>query len=59
MKRRTMSILVMLTMAVTIALSGCSGDKGEQKSTTENKLSGNPVEGGSIKVGTVSYTHLL
>ncbi len=51
MKRRTMSILVMLTMAVTIALSGCSGDKGEQKSTTENKLSGNPVEGGSIKVG--------
>ena len=51
MKRRTMSILVMLTMAVTIALSGCSGDKGEQKSTTKNKLSGNPVEGGSIKVG--------
>lgn len=51
MKRRTMSILVMLTMAVTIALSGCSGDKGEQKSTTENKLSGNPVEGGSIRVG--------
>lgn len=51
MKRRTMSILVMLTMAVTIALIGCSGDKGEQKSTTENKLSGNPVEGGSIKVG--------
>lgn len=51
MKRRTMSILVVLTMAVTIALSGCSGDKGEQKSTTENKLSGKPVEGGSIKVG--------
>lgn len=51
MKRRTMSILVVLMMAVTIALSGCSGDKGEQKSTTENKLSGKPVEGGSIKVG--------
>lgn len=51
MKRRTRSILVVLTMAVTIALSGCSGDKGEQKSTTENKLSGKPVEGGSIKVG--------
>ena len=51
MKRRGMSILLMLTMAVTIALSGCSGDKEKQESTTENKLSGKPVEGGSIKVG--------
>lgn len=51
MKRRVTGILLVLTMAVTVALSGCSGDKERQKSTTENKLSGNPVEGGSIKVG--------
>ena len=51
MKRRVTGILLVLTMAVTVALSGCSGDKEKQKSTTENKLSGNPVEGGSIKVG--------
>lgn len=51
MKRRAMSILLMLTLAVTIALSGCSGDKEKQESAPENKLSGNPVEGGSIKVG--------
>ena len=51
MKRRVTGILLVLTMAVTVALSGCSGDKEKQKSTTENKLSGKPVEGGSIKVG--------
>ena len=53
MKRRITSILLMLTMAVSVALSGCSGDKKEPESTTENELpkSKNPVEGGSIKVG--------
>ena len=51
MKRRVTSILLMLTMAATIALSGCSGDKEKQESAPENKLSGKPVEGGSIKVG--------
>lgn len=51
MRKRAASILLVLTMAVTIALSGCSGDKGEQKSNAENKLSGKPVEGGTIRVG--------
>ena len=53
MKRRITSILLMLTMAVSVALSGCSGDKKEPESTTENELpkSKKPVEGGSIKVG--------
>lgn len=51
MKRRAAGILLMLTMAVTIALSGCSGDKEKASSNAENELSGNPVEGGSIKVG--------
>lgn len=51
MKRRAAGILLMLTMAVTIALGGCSGDKEKATSKAENELSGNPVEGGSIKVG--------
>ncbi len=53
MKRRITSILLMLIMAVSVALSGCSGDKAKPESTTENELpkSKNPVEGGSIKVG--------
>ena len=51
MKRKAAGILLVLTMAVTIALSGCAGDKDKASSKTENKLSGNPVEGGSIKVG--------
>lgn len=51
MKRRAISILLVLTMAVSIALGGCAGDKEVKESTTENKLSGNPVEGGSIRVG--------
>ncbi len=51
MKRRMTSILLVLTMAVSVALSGCSGDKNEPESTTENELSKTPVEGGSIKVG--------
>lgn len=53
MKRRVMSILLMLTMAMSVALGGCSGDKEAPESTTKNELpeSKNPVEGGSIKVG--------
>ena len=53
MKRRITSILLMLIMAVSVALSGCSGDKAKPESATENELpkSKNPVEGGSIKVG--------
>lgn len=51
MKRKVTGILLVLSMAVTIALSGCSGDKDKASSTTENKLSGNPVEGGCIRVG--------
>lgn len=51
MKRRVTSILLVFTMAVSIALTGCSGDKKETKSKTENELSGKPVEGGTIKVG--------
>ncbi|MGC4020305.1 MAG: ABC transporter substrate-binding protein [Muricomes sp.] len=51
MKRRAAHILLVLTMAASIALSGCSGDKKAAPSTESNQLSGNPVEGGSIKVG--------
>ena len=51
MKRRVTSILLVFTMAVSIALTGCSCDKKETKSKTENELSGKPVEGGTIKVG--------
>ena len=51
MKRRGIAILLMLMMFVTIALNGCSGDKEKTLSTSENKLSGNPIEGGTIKVG--------
>ena len=48
--KRHIGIVVALTMALTIALSGCSGDKKEQ-SAADNTLSGTPVEGGTIKVG--------
>ena len=51
MRRRVTSFLLVLTMAVSVALSGCSGDKKGAGSTTENELSKNPVEGGTIKVG--------
>jgi peptide/nickel transport system substrate-binding protein len=51
MKKRVTVIFGVLTLAASIALSGCSGDKKTASSTAENKLSGNPVEGGSIKVG--------
>lgn len=51
MRKRVTGILLVLTVAVTIALGGCAGDKDKASSTTENKLSGKPVEGGSIKVG--------
>lgn len=53
MKRRITSILLMLIMVVSVALSGCSGDKAKPESATENELpkSKKPVEGGSIKVG--------
>ena len=51
MKRRVAAILLVLTTAISVALSGCSGDKNEAGSATENTLSGKPVEGGSIRVG--------
>ena len=51
MKRKTWSILLVLAMTFSIALSGCSGDKKTAESTTEKELSGKPVEGGSIRVG--------
>ena len=51
MKRRMRSVLLVVTLAVSVALSGCSGDKKTTESATENELSKNPVEGGSIKVG--------
>lgn len=51
MKRRLTSILLVLTMVASIALTGCSGDKKEAESKTENQLSGKPVEGGTIRVG--------
>ena len=51
MKRKAISILLVLAMTFSIALSGCSGDKETAESTTEKELSGKPVEGGKIKVG--------
>lgn len=51
MRKRVTGVLLVLTMAVTIALGGCAGDKEKASSTTENTLSGKPVEGGSIRVG--------
>ncbi len=51
MKRRVAAILLVLTTAISVALSGCSGDKNKAGSATENTLSGKPVEGGSIRVG--------
>ena len=51
MKRRVTGILLVLTMMISIALSGCAGDKNESESTTDNILSENPVEDGTIRVG--------
>lgn len=51
MKKRITGILLVVTMAVSIALGGCAGDKKEAGSASENGFSGNPVEGGSIRVG--------
>ncbi|MCL2866049.1 MAG: ABC transporter substrate-binding protein [Lachnospiraceae bacterium] len=51
MKRITM-ILLVFTMILTIALSGCSGDREELESTTENELLEQTlVEGGTLRVG--------
>lgn len=50
--KKVLSMLLLITMSLTIALTGCSGDKeSEQQSTTENNTSGKPTEGGSIVVG--------
>lgn len=51
MKRRVTGILLVLSMAVSVALGGCSGDKTETTSTTDDELSTEPVEGGTITVG--------
>ena len=51
MKRRGTAILWCLTVVLSVALNGCSGDKNQTASATENELSGKPVEGGSIRVG--------
>ena len=49
--KRHLAIFAALTCALTIALSGCSGDKDNKQSTADNTLSGKPVEGGTLKVG--------
>lgn len=49
--RRAAQTILALTVAAAIALGGCAGDKKAEPSTTDNKLSGKPVEGGSMKVG--------
>lgn len=51
MKRRVISILLVVTMALTVALTGCAGNKESGESTTENNASAKPTEGGSITVG--------
>ncbi|MEE1086831.1 MAG: ABC transporter substrate-binding protein [Schaedlerella sp.] len=49
--KKVLSMLLLTTMSLTIALTGCSGDKESEQSTTENNTSGKPTEGGSIVVG--------
>lgn len=52
MKRvKVLSILLVLTTTLTIALGGCAGEKDGAKSTTDNKTSTKPTEGGAIVVG--------
>lgn len=52
MKRvKVISILLVCMMTLTIALSGCSGEKDGAESTTDNKTSTKPAEGGKIVVG--------
>ena len=51
MKRKVTAILLVLCMASSVVLGGCSNDKNEGGSATDNELSKNPVEGGSIVVG--------
>lgn len=51
MRRKVTAILLVLCMASSVVLGGCSNDKNEGGSATDNELSKNPVEGGSITVG--------
>ena len=49
--KKVIYVLSVLTMSLTIALTGCSGGKESAKSTTENSTSAKPTNGGSITVG--------
>ena len=49
--KKVLSMLLLITMTLTVALTGCSGDKESEQSTAENNASGKPTEGGSIVVG--------
>lgn len=49
--KKVLSMILLITMSLTIALTGCSGDKDSDKSTAENNASLKPTEGGSIVVG--------
>lgn len=52
MKRgKAIIILAVLSATLTIALSGCSGDKEGAKSSSDNNTSTKPTEGGKITVG--------
>lgn len=51
MKRKVTTILLVLCMVFSVVLSGCSDDKEEGGSATDNELSKTQVEGGSITVG--------
>lgn len=50
-KGKVFSILLVLVMTLTIALSGCSGDKEGAKSSSDNNASTKPKEGGTMVVG--------
>ena len=50
MKRRMRSVLLVVTLAVSVALSGCSGDKKTTESATENELSKTRSKAGVSKL---------
>ena len=49
--KRIISILLVVTTTLSLALTGCSGNKNSTASTSDNNASSEPTEGGSITVG--------
>jgi peptide/nickel transport system substrate-binding protein len=55
MKRKLLGVLLVLTVTIFVALSGCTrdnaGDNGQMVSNEANTLPTNPVDGGRIRIG--------